>query len=45
MSDEPLYINVVTNEKDWTVVIFDSGIGMTKEEVIDNLGTIAKSGS
>lgn len=45
MSDEPLYINVVTNEKDWTVTIFDSGIGMTKQEIIDNLGTIAKSGS
>ena len=30
MSDEPLYINVITNEKDRTVVIFDSGIGMTK---------------
>jgi molecular chaperone HtpG len=45
MSDEPLYISVITNEKDRTVTIFDSGIGMTKEEVIDNLGTIAKSGS
>jgi HSP90 family molecular chaperone len=45
MSDEPLYINVITNEKDRTVTIFDSGIGMTKAEVIDNLGTIAKSGS
>lgn len=45
MSDEPLYINVVTNEKDRTVIIYDSGIGMTKQEVIDNLGTIARSGS
>lgn len=45
MSDEPLYINVITNEKDRTVTIFDSGIGMTKQEIIDNLGTIAKSGS
>ena len=45
MTDESLYINVITNEKDRTVTIFDSGIGMTKEEIIDNLGTIAKSGS
>jgi len=45
MSEEPLYINVITNEKDWTVTIFDSGVGMSKEEIIDNLGTIAKSGS
>lgn len=45
MSEEPLYINVITNEKDRTVTIFDSGVGMTKDEIIDNLGTIAKSGS
>ncbi len=45
MTDEALYINVITNEKDWTITIFDSGIGMTKDEIVDNLGTIAKSGS
>ena len=45
MSEEPLYINVNTNEKDRTVTIYDSGIGMTKQEIIDNLGTIARSGS
>jgi len=42
---EPLLISVTTNEKARTVTIFDSGIGMTREEIIDNLGTIAKSGT
>jgi HSP90 family molecular chaperone len=40
-----LYINVVTNEKERTLTIFDSGIGMSRDEVTENLGTIAKSGS
>ena len=44
-SDVGLHISVVTNEKERTVTIFDSGIGMTREEVIDNIGTIARSGS
>ncbi len=42
---EPLLISVVSNEKARTITIFDSGIGMTREEMIDNLGTIAKSGT
>ena len=45
MSDEPLYITVTTNEKNRTITIFDSGVGMTKDEIVDNLGTIARSGS
>jgi HSP90 family molecular chaperone len=44
-SGEGLYINLLTNPKERTVTIFDSGIGMTREEIVDNLGTIAKSGS
>ncbi len=40
-----LYINIYTNEKERTLTIFDSGIGMTRQEITDNLGTIAKSGS
>lgn len=42
---EGLYINVVTNEKERTLTIYDSGIGMSRDEVTENLGTIAKSGS
>lgn len=34
-----------TNDKERTFTLFDSGVGMTKQEVVDNLGTIAKSGS
>lgn len=45
MKDIPLEISIFTNEKERSITIFDHGIGMTKDEVIDNLGTIAKSGS
>lgn len=45
VTGEPLFISVTTNEKNRTVTIFDSGIGMTRQEMIDNLGTIAKSGT
>jgi TNF receptor-associated protein 1 len=40
-----LYINIFTNEKERTLTIYDSGIGMSREEITENLGTIAKSGS
>ena len=36
---------MITNSKERTITIFDSGIGMTRDEIIDNLGTIARSGS
>jgi len=45
MKDIPLEISILTNERERTITILDFGIGMTKDEVIDNLGTIAKSGS
>ena len=44
-SNTELGIEINTNSKDRTIVIQDSGVGMTREEIIDCLGTIAKSGS
>ena len=44
-SSDDLYINIITNSKERTITIFDSGVGMTRDEVVDNLGTIARSGS
>ena len=38
-------IKLVVDKKNRTITITDNGIGMNKEELINNLGTIAKSGS
>ncbi len=39
------YIEIIPNKENRTITIKDNGIGMTKDEVIANIGTIAKSGS
>jgi len=38
-------IRIAPNKKDDTLVVADTGIGMDRQELIDNLGTIARSGT
>ena len=52
LADDSLYegnsdftIEITFNEKDRSITISDSGVGMSKEEIVANLGTIAKSGT
>ena len=44
-SDLPLEINIKTDSKKNILTISDTGIGMTQEELVNNIGTIAKSGT
>jgi TNF receptor-associated protein 1 len=44
-SHVPLEINIDVDEENHTLTIADTGIGMTREELETNLGTIAHSGS
>ncbi|MBN1404072.1 MAG: molecular chaperone HtpG [Opitutales bacterium] len=41
----PLEINITTDETAGTITVQDHGIGLTREELVENLGTIAHSGS
>ena len=43
--DSDLAIDVGFDPAARTITIADNGVGMTRQEVIDNLGTIAKSGT
>ncbi len=44
-NDLPLEVNITFNKDKKIVYVSDSGIGMTKDELVKNIGTIAKSGT
>ena len=43
--DAELKIQVEFNKEDRTVTVRDNGVGMSRDEVVNNIGTIAKSGT
>ena len=44
-ADKPLEIKITLDEVESSITIQDTGVGMSQEELISNLGTIARSGS
>ena len=44
-SQKELFINIRVSKKNKIIEIEDNGIGMSREDLIDNLGTIARSGT
>jgi molecular chaperone HtpG len=44
-SEKNLEIKVIPNKNDGTLTLIDTGVGMTKADMINNLGTIARSGT
>ena len=43
--EKPLEISITTDKENKTITIADTGIGMTEADLVENLGTIAHSGT
>merc|ERR1711934_983874 len=44
-SEKDLFVHIQADKTNNTLALIDSGIGMTKSDMVNNLGTIAKSGT
>merc|ERR1712017_57022 len=44
-SEKDLFVHIQADKTNNTLALIDSGIGMTKSDLVNNLGTIAKSGT
>ena len=44
-AEKELKITIIPNKEENTITIIDTGVGMTKADLVNNLGTIARSGT